>query len=357
MTRLLLRCLRPDSDLFSDLELPVFSGCSAVRLWRVPGADAIQVPIVADGTVVCRAEIPAESSDYVDVEIEWSSPPRVTSAHHSVLLLPLDERYAAPAARRPANTSGELDVAILIDGTTRLFSITEDTSRPLLAHPAAWGEHVEQLRTLVGLLAAGVALKASVMAFGDGEPPDVAADDLLNALPLFPAAPEERALMTCSPEDARDRMMGLRASSGGDFVDALAEGLATVAGLRWRASARKILILFGDSPGHSIYEPLPRGADLGARRADVDSEAARLDAFGIDLVTIYCAPAAASGKGEDIAGASLIKAARRQYRRLASWPALAWEADSLDPAVLAEFLLNPPDVVTRGAGLGVWRYG
>ncbi len=194
--------------------------------------------------------------------------------------------------------------------------------------------------------------RSAVLASGDRPLAHAAADDLQPRYLLHPADEEARALRPRTPEALRRAMLATQSTSGGDFVDAVAEALAACADLRWRPEARKLAVLFGDSPGHSILHPVLQGGDAAVRDLDVDTRAMQLQQRGIELVTIYYDPPADVGLEDVTPRERLVIHARRQYRRLTSLPQLAFEASSFDPAAAAERILDLDGPIARGPALG-----
>ena len=135
-------------------------------------------------------------------------------------------------------------------------------------------------------------------------------------------------------------------------MDALADGLHACGELHWRPRSRKLVVLAGDSPGHSLETPVPSGGDAHARLHDVDREALRLHRAGIEILSLYTGPAATVSGDDPVTQRrrALLDHARDQYRRLASEPGLAVEA--LDPEILARRLLGRTRPLGRGASYG-----
>ncbi len=343
---------------------PLPLGDAAARCsWRqrcLPGASAIHV-VLADGDGVrLRAEIPAEGGESVSVDLELDDEghPSLWSPGRHVLTLPPDERFAPVAPIVPAGKK-RLDLALIVDGTSRRFVLEETeevrrvTSRLLLDDPEQWPAEVEKLTALASAVCGAFSdVRVTVFAFGDHPLAHAAADDLQPRYSLHPADEDSRALRPRTQEQLRSALLAIPATSGGDFVDAGAGALAACASLRWRREARKLAVIFGDSPGHSILHPVPPGGDAGVRDLDVDTQAMRLQKRGVEVATIYHAPPTDVGLEDLAARAQLLNHARRQYRRLASLPQLAFEASSFDPAAAAERILDVDGPIARGPALG-----
>ena len=331
-----------------------------VQLRSLPGASGIHLAFAEDERVLLRAEVDTDSAEPVTVEIERDAEGDldVVSAGRRVFTLPPDERFAPPPICL-AGLDECLDLALVVDGTARFWyeeetvTVREAVSRPLLEDAERWGAHVEKIGELVELLAGRYSdLRVAVMAFGDQEMPDVAAPDLGPEYLLYPEPESDRSLQPRSVEETLERLRGVPATTGGDFVDAVADALAACARLRWRREARKLVLLVGDSPGHSVARPLQRGADACVREHDVDVQAEQLHRLGVELVTLYLDPPGDIGLEDVSYRKKLLDATREQYRRLASLPQTALRASGLDSAIAAAALVDHRGPIARGAALG-----
>lgn len=324
------------------------SSCS-LRLRSLPGASGVHLALTDGKDVLLRAEVASESEEWVEVSLEWDAGGRwsVASAGRRVLQLPVEDANAPLPPLRPAYHARQLDVTLLVDGTAQA------AGKALLAERERWHAHAELLVALAAGLAEAMKadLHAAVIAFGDRQVPAVSAQDLKPVYHLDPAEPEERILRAMDAGQLRSRLLSLRPTSGGDFVDALADALAACQGLRWRKGARKLLVVTGDSPGYSILRPAPWGGDAQVRENDVDVEAAVLHHQGIEIVTLYHAPEVDTATFEFVR--PFVEHARAQYLRLASRPGLSFEAGSFDPAAAVRALTSRVPVLGRGASPGI----
>ena len=227
----------------------------------------------------------------------------------------------------------------------------------LLSQPKTWGAIVGPLVELVRQLGAqGQGCRLAVIAFGDEPPPQgVYASDLTPAFHLrhLPDDRPEHLLMPLDPETLADLLIkGIGPSPGADFVDALADALAAASRLQWGDETRRLLVLVGDSPGHSTAHPVPNGGDALPRRNDVDAEAARLHRDRVEILTLYHPPPAAVVEALLDAPKALVQFARDQYRRLASHPGLAFATTGFDTKQAIETLLGRKTPLGRGACWG-----
>jgi hypothetical protein len=359
--------LNPDHltpDRVPILDAPNGSGF-ACRLLAIPGADAVHVAISsgATGAILCRCEIPASPGSCVSLTLRqgeggWL----IESDLPGLLLLPAGAGEPLPALPPGTPTTEQAtdwDVALVIDATARWFEPAEsgtlDASGLLLADQqrrVALGRLLTEL--LCALTPEQGQLRLAVLAFGDHPIPGVDAKALRSAFSLQHRGQQDRIPMRpFQGRDAQDILQGLDATPGGDFVDALADALAGCRTLPWSA-ARRLLVIVGDSPGHSIAHPAPPGADVLAREHDVDLEVAALHADRqVEVVTLYNRPPAELIERISEPARALLVHAEEQYRRLASLPDYARDLDGLDAVALARQLRERSTMIARGASYGI----
>jgi hypothetical protein len=281
-------------------------------------------------------------------ELEDGGVLQLSSHGRSILHLPADVRYEPLAPIRPAPVPAPLDVAIVVDGTTRFWPGSEAAPSRLLDQKDRWSEHVQALVRFVEGVAASRNCRATVIAFGDQTPPAVTARDLQPHYLLFPEE-DDRTFQCFDAERLRDLLMNLPSSPGADFVDATADALDACAQLSWRKDSRRVVILTGDSPGESLLYPLPKGADVCVRHFDVDTRALELHRNGVEILTIYHPPPTALLAVRK----ELLTSTREQYERLASLRDLAFTNTSFDPEAAATQFRERSEAIARGAALGV----
>ena len=341
-----LHCYDSLTHSVARVSLPMDGPGSAatVRLTPLPGASAIQLFLEGEGGLpAIRAECAATTSDPVAFTIAWGKDDvlSVSNPFRRVLTFPAQDRYK-PAKINVIHRGPNLDVLILIDGTAHSFA--DEAKR------RAWVENVVQFVHL--LRADHQDLYSACMAFGDHSLGDfVNAQDLDPKYAIYPENPRQRQLEAWSDEQLRDRMLEIPPTSGGDLVDALAEALSEAAQAGWRSEARKLIFIVGESPGNSVLNPPPPGADAHARRYDVDSEAVALhDTYGIEIITVYSAEQPSSE-----AARALTEYARMQYERLASLRRLSFSAQSFTPErASTEFnAVSSLGAIARGPSYGV----
>jgi len=355
MTDLFLRVV---SSLRADtgtVPLPLDeSGSCSIYLRCLPGASGIHLAFCdSQGRVIQRTEVKAAGGETVEVQVATgeNGDLRVWSRGRRVLTLPPTSRYEPLPPIPPPSPSASFDLVFVIDGTARSFTKegTVVVSEPLLGHEA-WLDHVERVSRFAEALAEGVdGSRFSVLAFGDEALPDIEAQDLRTFYVLYP---DQRRFEPLEPSGLQNALLALESTSGVDFVDALADALQACRSLLWNDRARKIVFVCGDSPGHSILHPLRSGADARARSLDVDIEAEALHRAGIELATLYLDPPANLGLRQAAFQRELFDAAREQYARLASLPAMAFEFSRFAPDQAAQAIRNREGALGRGATLG-----
>jgi hypothetical protein len=346
-----------------------------VLLQRIPGAEAMLLPITitADGCSPQHymAEISLGEDSELVVELRLGAGDRIDvlcpgrSTHFLPAKTPDGSDLVVPPVH-PQLTSAALDIALVVDGTTQRFDMewlqtagSEGRSgfRRLLQSGQPWTQIQQQLLALVDGLAQRhpARVRFTTFAFADHGIDEILADDLRPDYLLRPPL-GEHALRPYQPAQARAALSHLQSSAGGDFVDALAEALDAAAGLSWMPDARKILLVLGDSPGHSILDPAPWGADVTARAIEVEAALEALHHKEVEVISVYhrlpddCGIFDEQGSIEN----RLRDYSWRQYRRLATRPELALTVDELDPVRLVEGALHLGGPVARGCTWGLW---
>jgi len=315
----------------------------------VPGSRGLQLVCARDGESRWRFEVVADGDERIAVELELDADGELYagSENRSVYTLPADHRFAPLPLVRHQLGRRQLELVFVIDGTTRAVegSLLLDTS-------PHWATVVEQLVAIVTALGAGRVARLGLLAFGDHSLPILDAADLQPSYWLWPREAERGKLPWLRAGDLRARLLSLPSSSGGDFVDALADALALCAHLPPHATARRVVVVFGDSPGHSLLDPAPDGADLLPRAQEIEGPLLRLHAAGTLLVTIFHDADLRSAAGW-APHPDIPEHAQRQYARLASTPAHAFLLSSLDPRRVAKAILRPPKLRGRGCSYGI----
>lgn len=364
MSNLGVRAFDDDTGELYVTPLPLADPSTARLLFRsLPGASAVHVEILDGAEIHRRFEIQADGEEDFVVHLERTEDGRLDawSQGREVLSLPPDERYA-PAPPMGSHGAALLDVAVLVDGTARWWGDRDGGSgdRPGPTEPArllgdgeAWSAHVERLVEIVAGLAGESDLRAGAFAFGDDEPAGLRGPGLHPAYRLYPGEGAGWRLEALAPDDLRARLLAVPATSGGDFVDALADALEACVELPWREGSRRLVLLTGDSPGYSILHPAPAGASLLPRRLDVDTQSLALHRLGVEIATLFHRPPPEIDPGFLDFERALLDHAACQYRRLASRPELAFEATALEASDVVRSLQGAPRWIARGAAYGI----
>lgn len=354
------------------------------------GADRLHIAVrTAEGDVCFRGEARVEAGDVVRIDVAPEQPEpegpggiRVTSPDRAIVRLALSGGCAPVPALRLPPADGEWDIAFLVDGTARIAE--PPIPEPPIAEPRIAETPIEPsadrgtqtldfsvLADLADALAEtgpipADAMRCAVLAFGDRPLSAARARDLAPRYLLQPAA-EALRFEPWRADALRARLASVSATPGGDYVDAVAEGLEACRGLAWRPGARRLVVLAGDSPGFSLLHPLPAGANARVRDLDVDHQAECLHRHGVLIASLdlgaagypgggdpaACDPAAGDLAAYDTDAARLRAGTAAQYARLASLPSLAFAGRDIDPRGMAAQLARTADLIGRGASLGI----
>jgi hypothetical protein len=339
-------------------ELPLGGGIldCTFDVETLPGANALHVLLREGGEVALSAAIPCDEETFpVTVRIDAQRRYQVDAPRRDVIYLP---RTPEPAGTFfQAAGKKKVEFVFLVDGT-------------MLAPDAAAGAALRGVSPLLGtqqweefagqLAAVGEEIRklypegarSTVVAFGD-VPMQPGSE---SGYMLFPVDFELRRLREFRRESAMASLRTLPAASGGDFVDALGEGLAACREAGWRDDARKVVILAGDSVVDSYDSGKQEArlldlADARVRDADVFEEAEALHAMGVEILSIYnTAPLEMIEMGRP----ELLTYARKQYVRLATKPEWMWSIEALDPVEIASTWHAEAGVFGSGACPGFW---
>lgn len=325
---------------------------ATMSLQSLPGANRIHVSLCMDGEILSQVQFPAENREKIVIRV--ASDPMdnlyVTSPGRDGDIIFGSTLDPASPIQNPVGVVG-IDVVLVFDGTIRV-----NLSHCLFGPNDILADYVSSMRRfLEKVLDSYESVRLCVLAFGDQPMPatEVKADELQPSYQLHPQRKEDRRFRSLDLDAASESIHGIPPTPGGDFVDALADALFAAGSLHWRPNARRLLVLTGDSPGHSTEFPVHPGGDICVRERDVDVEAMRLHRQGVEILTVYYDPAPSEIGLEQLKGRGLLDDARRQYRRLASLPEMAFVASAFDPVKAAEVVLNRPPLIGRGASYGI----
>ena len=269
-----------------------------IRLKTLAGSEGLRLELELDGKLDTRIEIPARQGEMIDVWLSWQEG-LTAECERRMIFLPLDDRYGAVPPIFPNREAERVDLALVIDATALHFPAPEEEARPedaekpekrprpvlFFESPERRADFAARIQSFVSALAEGVSeLRWALVTYGDVEtrPGAVEARDLSPRVHLDPSSDRLFLQPLRAGDDGVERAVeGIRPSSGGDVVDALADALAACRQLAWAEGARRLVVAVGDSPGHSLIHPPPLGANAQARELDVDSQAQELQRRGI----------------------------------------------------------------------------
>jgi hypothetical protein len=363
--KLRLRVLGEAREEEQELPLDHPGASGVLKMQCLAGASGIHLEVLGPEGTEQRLECPADEGDSVAFRLtrRRDGSLGIESPGRQVYVLPVADRYAPPAPILPTTEPEQLDLVVLVDGTTRRFTPRKGGSEGekagweaglRLKDRASWSDTIEPILATLKEVAEGYReCRAAVLAFGDHPSPHVAARDLRPSYVVLPATPRLRPLEW---DRLHKELISLKASAGGDYVDALAEGLeAARKRVKWGPDARKLLVVVGDSPGHSIMNPSPQGADLHARDLDVEVEALRLHRSGVVIATIHLRPPESQGWKELEFGRELVAHTVEQYLELASHEGLAVSVEEPNRESLAG-IVRGLSVGPIGRGICVGRF-
>ncbi len=330
-----------------------------IRLELAPGASSVQVVARNEARVEAWIEVPAQPGEQVSIEFRRmpDGELRAFSRNREFLVLP-GEEPPQPLLFSPPRTD-ELDLLILVDGTCmhpRKVRGAEVVTLEYLLGPDMtdiWEGIAVRLMDFVSHTASKYTkLWAMAAAFGDEAMPMLSNELLKPRYLVHPAIPSARKLEPCTPDQLMQQLRRLPPTSGGDFVDGLADGLRAAGQARWRQSSRKLLLVFGQSPGYSVFDTNDDMTNLLVRKVCVEEETAALHRMGVEIVTLFHDPPEAAELYRTELP-ELFQRVRDQYQSLASLREWSCAGPEIDASRLASAWLNPPAVLARGPSPGL----
>lgn len=331
------------------------SGSGELKLELAPGADSIQV--IARNETGVEAWIEMQAQPGEDVAVAFDRAPggelRVFPRDRRDFLVLSDKEPPKPLLFQPRKTD-ELNVVILVDGTC-LHPYPEDkpaTLEYLLGLSEVWQRISSSLATfLTTVSTAYPKLWSMAAAFGD-EPVSLISNSLLKPKYLvYPQIPEARKLEPLSIEKLMQQLRTLPHTPGGDFVDGLADGLRACMNAKWRGNSRRLVIVFGQSPGYSLADSDDM-INFVVRKACIEEEVAALHRDGVEIVTIYHDPPVPE-EAYRVQLPEIFERARKQYESLATLKEWSTGSTAMDAAALAEAWLHSPISLARGPAPGL----
>lgn len=348
-----------------------------LRLRSLPGSSALYLLFFKDGqSELClEAQVEDKQGEIVDVFVSLDTTTEsfqlaVSVPNHQIFTLPKNTHYSPTVILPPAEEQTFLDIALLIDGTMRQFSNTQvDSSKEvkvpwysrLLLQNKQWQDDVEKMSQFIDALHQHYQdCRINIIAFADDKLPNASARDLSPLYTVSPSNPQDRRFQDYKPERLKTALTRLEASSGGDIVDALAEGLEACSQLSWRSKARKLLILWGDSPGYCVFEPAPANLDIHVRGIDIDTAAAEIHHQGVEILTVYHQPPPElydyyddkKETGDSRHVLDYLSYTEKQYAHLASLPEMALRSNQFAAEEVAKLFCQRTVPIARMAAFG-----
>jgi len=332
------------------------SGSASIALALAPGAASLRVIAREGEDVVAWIEVPAQPGEQIMVEFRRDAAGEVRAGCQGkpFFILP-DENPPDPILINPPATQ-DLDLVVLVDGTC-LHPAGEKTAglAYLLAPEMAgvWREVANGIGEFVTLVSARYSrIWTTAIAFGD-EPMENVANLLLKpAYHLYPPADGRQILKQVTPQQLVEQLCRIPFSPGGDFVDALADGLNACVDVSWRGNSRRLVLVLGQSPGYSVLDAPDDMSDFLIRKACIEEEGDALHAKKIEVVTAFHDPTNIEER-YSTQKPDVLQRAREQYSKLASLP--EWTCASTEAGLreLANRWMNPPALIARGPSPGV----
>jgi hypothetical protein len=363
-----IKIFQPDSTEITEQPLKLNKNqpeCT-IRLRTPAGASGLHLLILESGKPKLRMEIATHKDEEVNLMVVLDKEGNPHILEKDGFILPISEHYSPVQLIYLPNKIQQLDIVMIVDATMRIFAdetITENNEEKrsylakllIDADKPTWETYIEKLSGFIENISKKKDYKISILSFGDYKQPQISAPELIPKYIIKPEEERERSLQLLEPKQIMRNLRSIEATSGGDFVDALADAMIACIDLNWRNDARKLLIIFGDSPGHSIMYPTPKGGDLCARQIDVDTVAMHLHQLGIEILTIYNAPSEEAYdyfKEVQGSGFELLDHTKKQYQQLASLPELAFQIANFDPIKAAKIFSNWMVPIGRGMVFG-----
>ncbi len=368
-----IKVFKPNSTESVQHELPLDDNNSecTIHLRTPVGADGLHLVLLESNEPKLRLEMTTSEKEdvFIKIKLDEEGNPQIMGNLHDTFILPLAEHYSSNNKLiSPPKPEQHIEIAIIIDATMRVFveeKITENgvEERKLFAKllieqdkepdQKRWAEYANKLTDFIEAISKDTKYKVAILAFGDQKQPHINAPELTPRYKLWPEK-NERVLQPLNTQDIKNTLQNIEATSGGDFVDALADAMMACHQLHWHENSRKLVIMLGDSPGHSLIEPILKGGDLCARQADVDTAAMLLHDLGIEILSIYNAPSEEASEyfKNNTDKTKLLEYTKKQYQKLASYSELAFQISEFEPETAAKRFCNRDFSIGRGMMFG-----
>jgi len=316
------------------------------------GATAIHLVLLDDNNEVqLHAEILAEDDEELLIEFIYQEDHQieVTCEGRQVYLLSIEtlekinQYYTINPILINQQNSSLLDIVLIIDGTNHLLKATNEK------YPITWQQLHEKVQEFIAQLANKFSTRVGILAFADQEPPEHIRADALK--PLYHLKPdikkgEEFSFIPFNQKQLEQQIQQIQSSSGCDYIDAVADAFEACQHFNWRQKARRLIILMGDSPGHSILHPIAKGGDINIRKYDVEVEALKLHQQKIEIITLYIQPL------DKKVRLDVINYSQKQYKKLASLPCYTFQDIDFEADIAINELEKIEGLIGRNAMFG-----
>lgn len=244
----------------------------------------------------------------------------------------------------------QVGLALLIDSTMAINYRKDQNTKAKPHHyykSSQWQTLKPELEKCYELTGA-TEVRSAVIQFGDVD------DDKSNFQPTV--TPEDPIWQRYDGADVSRQLDNAIELDGGDFIDAVAEGLQSCQALK-RHQQTNVVILVGNSLGYMVVDhtcpddrdqaridqALLTRANRQQRRLDVYSTAEALKEAGFIIVTIFEDAHSNLHEKSTPDRDALLKKAAVQYRQLASVPSLSFRASSFTAQKFADAFSKLPD--------------
>lgn len=311
MTQYYLSLLKPQ-DPSKPTKHPITfnaDNTASINLQCINGACGIEWVLYKQDQILVRQQVVAPQQEIVSLTLTKDVEEKITVKASYEEIYTLAAQYEEKSLIYYKKPSRELDIVIIIDGTMLALQEKE-----------IWKKRVESIIDFIKKITKdNNSLKISGFAFADHKIANVSAMDLTPKYLFYPLKIDE--LQNMSLNTIEEKLLQIPYSSGGDYIDALADALEASTKLHWRKQARKMVLVIGNSPGYSILNPPPlNNVDGLIRTVDIESQAMALHKLGVEIVTIYLPDKIEQEKHSDSLVQEILAFSQKQYQNLASLP-------------------------------------
>lgn len=335
---------------------------STISLQSINGSKGIHLCLEAeDKSIIKQIQIESRPNEIIQVRLQKESDSEhinVSSANTQTTILPPDQFYKPEYGAFLIPENKQIDVLFILDGTMLSLSLdkynNKETKTHFLLDDNDFSQNLSSLiNSFLGAIDSEVEdIRCSFLSFADKSIPKTNAKNLKSQYVLDPESKSDHFFSVWDKDQVTEQINQMRGSSGGDYIDELAEALhVATEDYNWRPEARKLVFIIGDSPGFSIINPAPVIGGIQANAAiryyDIDSEITHLHRQGIEVMTLYLIDEKLfrSAKGLD----KYKLYTQQQYTDLASLNKFSYIWGKWEPKEAAQsFLEKENQLVGRG---------